>query len=104
MSEVENETNPIEDLVQAALEKNYTAATEIFNDAVGQKMTSALDQEQIRIANQIYNGGAPEEDDYEVSDEIDQQDDADYEDNEEELDLEIDDEDLEIDEDDEVEN
>lgn len=83
MSEVE--TNPVEDLVQAATSQNYTAAAEIFNDVIGQKMQAALDQEKIAVANQIYNGIEPEEfDDEEV---------------------EVDEEDLDFDEDeDEVEN
>lgn len=102
MSEVENEveTNPIEDLVQAAFEKNYTAATEIFNDAIGQKMQAALDQEKIALADQIFNGVDP------VDPEIDE-----YEDNDTDEDIddiadlsdeEIDE--IDYDEDDEVED
>lgn len=96
MSEVE--ANPIEDLVQAALDKNYTAATEIFNDQIGIKMQSALEQEKMGIASQIYAGhsaeGGPEDDDYVVAD-------PDGED--EELDLDLDDEDFEVDEDEDEE-
>lgn len=98
--ETEVVTNPIEDLVQAALDQKYTAATDIFNDVIGQKMQYALDQEKIAVAGRIYNGhsaeGGPEDDDYAVADT-----DAD---DDEELDLDIDDEDLEVDEEDEVEN
>ena len=88
MSDTEVEVNPIENLVQAALDQNYTAATDIFNDVIGQKMQYALDQEKVAIAGSIYNGEEPEDDDYELDDE----------------DLELDDEDLELDDDDEVEN
>ena len=94
MSDTEVEVNPIENLVQAALDQNYTAATDIFNDVIGQKMQYALDQEKIAIAGRIYNGEEPEdEEDLELDDE----------------DLELDDEDLELDDedlidDDEVEN
>jgi len=92
MSEVEDqienevETNPINDLVQAAMNQDYTTANEIFNDMMSDKVSDALDQEKIAIANQLYNGGEPEDDDYEVDDvDIDQQDDTDLElDNDEE--------------------
>ena len=96
MSEVEDqvenevETNPINDLVQAAMNQDYTTANEIFNDMMSNKVSDALDQEKIAIANQLYNGGEPEDDDYEVDDvDIDQQDDTD---------LELDDEEWEEDE------
>ena len=96
MSEVEDqienevETNPINDLVQAAMNQDYTTANEIFNDMMSDKVSDALDQEKIAIANQLYNGGEPEDDDYEVDDvDIDQQDDTD---------LELDDEEWEEDE------
>lgn len=77
MSEIEDqveneiERNPIEDLIQSALTQDYTAATDIFNDTIGQKMQAALEQEKIGISDQIFNGAEPEEDDidYEVSDE-----------------------------------
>ena len=97
-TEVEVQVNPIENLVQAALDQNYTSATDIFNDVIGQKMQYALDQEKIAVAGQIYNGEEPEDNDYDFGDEedVDQQDD---------LELDIDDDDLEIDEDeDEIEN
>jgi hypothetical protein len=81
-----SEANPIEDLVQAALEKNYSTATDIFNDTIGQKMQAALDQEKIAIADRIYNGVEPE--DEEIDDE----------------DLDISDEDFEVDEDEEIDD
>lgn len=93
--ETEVATNPIEDLIQATLDQNYTAATEIFNDQIGLKMQSALEQEKMGIASRLYAGhsaeGGPEDDDYVVP-----------EDEELDLDLDIDDEDLEVDEDEEV--
>ena len=84
MSEVE--TNPVEDLVQAAMDQNYTSATDIFSNLMGEKMAAALDQTKIALADQIFNGAESEED-------ID----------DEELDLELDDEDLEVDEDEDEE-
>lgn len=45
------------DMIQHALEKDYNKANEIFGEIMGAKVTHALDQEQIRLADQIYNGG-----------------------------------------------
>ena len=77
----EETVNPIEDLVQAALDQNFNAAADIFGDVMGEKMSDALEQEKIAVANRIYNGEEPEED-------------IDFD----EEDLELDDEDLEEDE------
>lgn len=94
---VEVETSPAHDLIQAALDQNYTAATEIFNDQIQQKMAAALDQEKINIASQIYNGAEddPEEEEIDWVDEedIDGEEDIDISDEEiEEVDLEDEDE------------
>jgi hypothetical protein len=86
MSDVE--VNPIEDLIQAAFNQDYNKANEVFGDLMGAKVTDALDQEKIGIANQLYNTAEPEE----VDDEVD----------DEELDLDISDEDLEVDEDEDI--
>ena len=51
----------IQDLVQAALDQNFNKANEVFNDMMTQKVTDALDQEKIAVANRIYNGIEPEE-------------------------------------------
>jgi len=94
MSEVE--TTPIEDLIDAAYQKNYTAATEIFNDAIGQKMQDALDQQKLALADQIFNGVDPvdpELDDYDTDNELEDPDeDADLSDEEiDEIDYDEDD-------------
>tara|TARA_R110000772_G_scaffold262601_1_gene381696 strand:+ start:2084 stop:2380 length:297 start_codon:yes stop_codon:yes gene_type:complete len=91
---VEVETNTAYDLIQAALNQNYTAATEIFNDQIGQRMASALDQEKINIASQIYNSGedavaqqddaADDDEDIEISDEEIDEVDLDADDDEDE--------------------
>jgi hypothetical protein len=102
MSDVETEVQApsVQDLIQAALDQNYNHANDIFGNLMGEKMSDALEQEKIAVANQIYNGGEPEDDDYETGEEVEQQDDADIEDDEE-LDLDVNDEDLEVDEDEE---
>jgi hypothetical protein len=78
----EAETSTVQDLIQAALDQNYNHANEVFGNLMGQRMTDALEQEKIAVANQIYNGEEPEE----------------------EVDLDIDDEDLEVDEDEEIDD
>lgn len=90
--ETEVVTNPIEDLIQSATTQDFSAASDIFNDIMSSKMADALEQQKIAVANRIYNGVEPE--DEEISDEDLELDDED---------LELDDEDL-IDDDDEVEN
>lgn len=58
----------IEDLVQAALDQNFNKANEVFNDVLGQKVSDALDQEKIAVANAIYNGGETDEEEVELDD------------------------------------
>lgn len=90
------ETNPIEDLVQASLNQDYNAASDIFSELMNTKMADAIEQEKIAVANQIYNGGEMIDTEYDEEDlELDDED------------LELDDEDLEYEDDeeeDEVEN
>ncbi len=61
MSEVE--TNPIQDLIQYSIDQNFAKARDSFNDIMTIKMNDILDQEKIRIADQMYNGVEDEEDD-----------------------------------------
>jgi hypothetical protein len=61
--EIEVQENPLAGLVQAALDKDYNKANEIFGQAISVKMDDVLDQERIKIAGQIFNGDDPEEDD-----------------------------------------
>ena len=56
-----SEANPIEDLVQAAMDQNFNKANEVFGELMGVKVADALDQEKIAVANAIYN--PTEEDD-----------------------------------------
>lgn len=72
----------IEDLIQHALDQDYNKAGEVFGSLMGQKIGDALDQQKIALADQIYNGIEPvDNDDYQPGDEdeIQQQDDADFE-------------------------
>ena len=70
MSETQ-EVNPMSELVSAALEKDYNKANQIFSDLMGQRVGDILDQEKIKIANQVYNGIDPDPED-EVEDDDDQ--------------------------------
>ena len=60
--------NPLADLVDAALAKDYNKANEIFGQAISVKLDDVMDQERIRLSNAIYNA-SEEEDEDEVEDE-----------------------------------
>lgn len=71
MSEEAVENNPFQELVRHALDQDYNKANKIFGDLMGTKVNDALDQEKIRLADQIYNGvtDAAEDDEDIVGDE-----------------------------------
>ena len=76
-NEVENDYNPIADLVQHSLDQDYNNASKVFNDIMTVKLNDVMDQEQIKLANQIYNDTPEDEDianDEEESDLDDEQD------------------------------
>ena len=59
--------NHIQDLIKAALEKDYNNANKTFGEVMTIKMSDLLDQEKIRMTDQVYNG--VEEDEEELEDE-----------------------------------
>ena len=63
--EVETEDNPLRDLVQHSLDQDYNKANKIFSDVISVKLNDVLDQEKIKLADQLYNGQPAEEDDTE---------------------------------------
>lgn len=69
-TEEESEIDPIEAMISAIEDKDFISSSNIFNDLVSSKMTDAIDNKRIEIANRIYNN-APEEIDTEVDMEID---------------------------------
>jgi len=74
----------IEDMIQFVMDDNFNKANDIFKNAIGDKVSDALEQEKIGLAADIFNGGRvvqPEGDEDDISDE--------------EEDFEITDEDLE---------
>ena len=96
----ENETNPMADLVQHALDQDYNKANKVFGDVMGARINDVLDQEKIKLADQLYNGVEPEEDeedeDEQLELDLDDQEETDEEDAEDgEEDFEVEDEDFE---------
>ena len=70
----------VTDLIQHALDQDYNKANKVFGNMMGVKVNDALDQEKIAMADQIYNGIDPEEDDdYEEEDEDNNQGELDLE-------------------------
>ena len=73
MNEVPNEKNmpdevdTIEDLVQHSLNQDYNKANQVFGNLMTIKMDDMLNQEKVKIANQIHNHIDP--DDEEIDDE-----------------------------------
>lgn len=61
--ENENEINPLQDMIQHAIDQNYNQANNAFNDMMTVKMSDLLDQEKIKMADQIYNGAESDEED-----------------------------------------
>ena len=67
---VENpvQENPIVDLINHSLNQDYNKANQIFGDILGQKLDIALEQEKIRMADLVYNGADPDEEDLDDED------------------------------------
>lgn len=68
-------TAQIGDMIDFSANGEFNKANNIFNDIMAGRIQSALDQEKVALANQIYNDGdenqmeLPLEDDEEYSDE-----------------------------------
>lgn len=58
-------TDAVKDLIQNALDQDFNKANKVFGDIMGLKVQDILDQEKIRIADQMYND-APEEEQLEL--------------------------------------
>ena len=59
----------VADMIDFAHAQEYNKATEIFNELIGTKLSAALDQEKVAVANQIFNDVEPEELNAEEADE-----------------------------------
>ena len=94
MSEAEAavETNPITDMIQYALDQDFNKANDVFNSMMSVKMSDVLDQEKIKLADQLYNGGEEDEDEDDEQLDFEFDEDEDDDDSLEDEDLEDDDE------------
>ena len=98
----------IKDMIANALEQDYNGANKIFGDVMTVRQNDLLDQEKIKLADQIFNGVEPDEDeDDELGDEDDDQLELDLEaedgDEEEEDEEESESDESEVDDDEEEE-
>ena len=93
-TEQDNNTNHIQDLIKASLDKDYNHANKIFGEVMTIKMSDLLDQEKDKMTDQLHNGVPeeeevePEEEDLEATEEDDDEEEA-TEENEEEEEEEI---------------
>jgi len=93
----------VKDLISQALDQDFNNANKTFNDVMTIKMSDLLDQEKVRLADNIYNGveADDENDDDIMGDEDGDQLELDLEteddDEAEEAEEEIEDEDLDLD-------
>ena len=65
MSEVETqmpEMPNVQDLIQNAYDQDYNKANKVFGDMMTVKLDDLLNQEKIKLADQIFNGASDVED------------------------------------------
>lgn len=62
--------NPINNMIDYITQSEFQKANDIFNDILGQRVSDALDQEKIGMAQSMYSA-EEESDEYEMSDEDD---------------------------------
>ena len=63
----------VADMIDLAYAQDFVKANTIFNDMMGDKMSAALDQEKIAVADQIFNDQEETDDEeLEASDEADE--------------------------------
>ena len=55
----------IKDMISQALDQDFNQANKTFADVMTIKMSDLLDQEQVRLADQSYNGVEPDDEDEE---------------------------------------
>ena len=56
----------VKDMIGQALDQDFNNANKTFNDVMTIKLTDLLDQEQVRLADNIYNGGADDGDENDI--------------------------------------
>ena len=83
----EDNGNHIQDLIRSALEKDYNNANKTFGEVMTIKMSDLLDQEKVKMADQVYNGAEEESNEDEELDDAESEEDE-SEENEEDEELE----------------
>ena len=78
------EVNPLSNMIDYITQSEFQKANDIFNDVLGQRVSDALDQEKVAVAQAMYS---QEED--EAGEEVEDFDD------DEDIDMEVSDEELE---------
>ena len=58
-----NNVDTIEDLIQHSLAQDYNKANEVFGNVMTTRVADLLDQQKVKIAGQIYNDEAADEED-----------------------------------------
>ena len=69
-AEQEKWKDGIQDLIKASLDKDYNHANKVFGEVMTIKMSDILDQEKVRMADQVYNGAEEEEEDNPEDDDL----------------------------------
>lgn len=102
VAENELPTPEIQNMIQHAMDNEYSQANNIFGELMTVKLNDLLDQEKVRLADQIYNGVEddedeidPDEDQLELDLEGESESESDEEDDEEDNEVEDDDKELE---------
>lgn len=86
--EVQTEQNPLANMIDYITQSEFEKANVIWNDAIGQRVGDALDQEKIAVAQAMYSPEEDAVDDEDLGDET-------MEVDEDDVDLEVSDEELE---------
>jgi hypothetical protein len=55
----------VKDMISQALDQDFNNANKTFGDVMTIKLTDLLDQEQVRLADNIYNGVEPDDENQE---------------------------------------
>ncbi len=96
-TEQEDNANGIQDLIKASLDQDYNHANKIFGEVMTIKMSDLLDQEKVRMADQVYNG-VEEEEEAEPEEDLEDNEESEGEEGEDEDEAEEDGEDEDEDE------
>ena len=92
----------VDELINFAINQQPTKFASAFDEIMGQKIVSAMDDVRVAVAQGMFASEEPEEDDFEDEDfDVDAEDDDDLDDEDDDFDdIDWDDEDFDLDEDD----